>query len=81
VHYVYLIRSIPHPDQRYIGVTGNLRERLKKHNEGGSPYTSKHRPWELATYIAFHSRAQAAAFEKYLKSGSGRAFARKRLWA
>jgi putative endonuclease len=80
VRYVYLIRSIQQPNQRYVGMTVNLRNRLKKHNEGGSPHTSKSTPWELITYIAFHSRAQAAAFEKYLKSGSGRAFANKRLW-
>ena len=80
MRYVYLIRSIQQPNQRYVGMTVNLRNRLKKHNEGGSPHTSKYTPWELITYIAFHSRAQAAAFEKYLKSGSGRAFANKRLW-
>ena len=80
MHYVYLIRSIPYPNQHYVGLTGNLRNRLEKHNEGGSPHTSKYKPWELVSYIGFGSKAQAAAFENYLKSGSGRAFARKRLW-
>ncbi|HKJ90531.1 MAG TPA: GIY-YIG nuclease family protein [Oceanipulchritudo sp.] len=78
--YVYLIRSIPFPDQHYIGLTGNLEKRLQKHNEGGSPHTSTYKPWELVTYLSFSSATRAAAFEKYLKSGSGRAFARKRLW-
>jgi predicted GIY-YIG superfamily endonuclease len=80
MQYVYLIRSIPFPCQRYIGLTGNLGARLKKHNEGGSPHTSKYKPWELVTYLSFSSLTRAAAFEKYLKSGSGRAFAKKRLW-
>lgn len=79
MHYVYLIRSIPCPDRKYVGLTGSLRNRLKKHNDGGSPHTSKYKPWELATYIGFASKAQATAFEAYLKSGSGRAFASKRL--
>lgn len=78
--YVYLIRSLPHPDQHYIGLTGNLDNRLKKHNDGGSPHTSKYKPWELVTCLSFSSPTRAAAFEKYLKSGSGRAFAKKRLW-
>ncbi len=43
------------------------------------PHTSKFRPWRLKTYIAFNDVKQAFAFEKYLKSGSGRAFAKKRL--
>ena len=80
MHYVYLIRSIADPVQTYIGLTDDLKSRLNKHNEGGSPHTSKHKPWKLVTYLAFSSREQAAEFEAYLKSGSGRAFAKKRLW-
>ena len=52
----------------------------KKHNEGGSPHTSKYKPWHLVTYLAFSTRQKATTFETYLKSGSGRAFAAKRLW-
>jgi putative endonuclease len=80
VHYVYLIRSINYPDQKYIGLTDNLNARLKKHNEGGSPHTAKYKPWKLQTYLAFSTRQQASSFEEYLKSGSGRAFAKNRLW-
>jgi predicted GIY-YIG superfamily endonuclease len=80
MHCVYLLRSVNHLDQTYIGLTDDLKNRLKKHNEGGSPHTSKYRPWDLVTYHAFSSQNQAAAFEAYLKSGSGRAFAKKRLW-
>jgi putative endonuclease len=72
MHYVYLIQSLSHPTQRYTGLTSDLKTRLKKHNEGGVPYTSKFYPWKLETYLGFSSREQAATFERYLKSGSGR---------
>ena len=75
-----MLTSIAHSSERYIGVTSDLRTRLAEHNEGKSAHTSKYRPWRLATYVAFSDRAQAEAFEAYLKSGSGHAFARKRLW-
>ena len=78
--YVYLLLSIPHPDQRYVGLTSDLDTRLAAHNSGQSPHTAKYRPWEIVTFHAFVDEGKAAAFEKYLKSGSGRAFANKRLW-
>ncbi len=78
--YVYLIQSIPFPDQRYIGVTSDLKNRLAAHNEGRSPHTSKYKPWKLISYVAFSNDEKALEFERYLKSGSGRAFAEKRLW-
>ena len=78
--YVYLLQSIRNPNQRYIGITSDISDRLKAHNEGRSPHTSKFKPWELITYIGFSNESKAVEFEKYLKSGSGRAFARKRLW-
>lgn len=80
MHYVYLLQSQSHPDQRYIGLTSDLKARLAKHNEGGVPHTSKFRPWTLQSYLAFSTRDQAAAFERHLKSGSGRAFANRHLW-
>jgi putative endonuclease len=80
MHYVYLLQSESHPDQRYTGLTGDLRVRLTRHNEGGVPHTSKFRPWRLEGYIAFTTREQAASFEGYLKTGSGRAFAVRHLW-
>jgi putative endonuclease len=48
---------------------------LKAHNSGQVPHTAKYRPWKIEAAIAFQSRKKAAAFEKYLKSHSGRAFA------
>ncbi|GJL50099.1 MAG: excinuclease ABC subunit C [Nitrospirales bacterium] len=78
--YVYLIKSTSHPQQTYIGITSDLEKRLAVHNSGGSIHTSKFKPWELITSITFSDTAKAIAFEQYLKSGSGRAFANKRLW-
>ncbi len=79
MHYVYIIRSTEKPEKTYIGYTGNLKSRLIKHNEGGSPYTSKYRPWDIFWYCAFHEKYRALAFEAYLKSHSGKAFTNKRL--
>ncbi|MDB5418542.1 MAG: Excinuclease subunit domain protein [Phenylobacterium sp.] len=81
MHYVYLLRSLADHGRRYVGVTSNLPARLKAHNGGKSPHTSKFAPWRLVTYIAFSSLEQARDFEGYLKSGSGHAFANKRLWS
>jgi predicted GIY-YIG superfamily endonuclease len=53
--------------------------RLADHNAGKARHTSKHRPWRVETHVAFSSREKAAAFERYLKTASGIAFARKRL--
>ena len=80
MYYVYMLRSIPYPNQTYIGFTENLKSRLTAHKKGQSPHTSRYKPWELATYLAFKDRSRALAFEKYLKSHSGKAFANKRLW-
>jgi putative endonuclease len=77
--YVYILRSLAFFDRYYIGVTADLRARLKKHNAGEVPHTSKYAPWAIKTYVAFGDDAQVFAFEKYLKSPSGRAFAKKRL--
>lgn len=78
--YVYLIRSIKYPTKNYIGYTNNLEQRLEKHNNGASIYTSDYRPWKLITYIAFSEKQKAHDFEKYLKIGSGHTFAKRRLW-
>jgi len=80
VHYVYLLESDRVPGERYIGMTTDLKRRFDEHNAGRSPHTSKYSPWRLVTYVAFADQTKAAAFERYLKSGSGHAFARKRLW-
>jgi len=76
-YYVYILQSEKDLTTHYTGFTENLSERLNKHNEGGCHHTSKFRPWILENYFAFRSRNIALAFEKYLKSGSGREFARR----
>ena len=78
--YVYLLTSEGAPGQRYVGFTEDLDARFKSHNEGASVHTAKYRPWRLVAYCAFEDEAKARQFEFYLKSGSGRAFANKRLW-
>ena len=80
MYYVYLLKSILAPDQTYIGFTTDLKKRLAAHNNGESPHTRKHLPWSLLSYHAFAHKQLALDFETYLKSGSGRAFANKRLW-
>jgi predicted GIY-YIG superfamily endonuclease len=77
--YVYILQSIDAPDRTYVGLTDDLRKRLASHNAGQSPHTAKFKPWRLVTYIAFSEESKAVAFERYLKSGSGQAFAKKRL--
>jgi putative endonuclease len=78
--YVHLLQSQTSPQERYVGVTNDLNRRVADHNAGKSPHTSKFAPWRLVTYVAFSEQAKATTFEHYLKSGSGHAFARKRLW-
>ncbi len=79
-YYVYLIRSILNPDKKYIGYTKNIEKRITDHNSGYSTYTNKFKPWELISYHAFSNKEKAQLFEKYLKTGSGKAFANKRFW-
>jgi len=78
--YVYLIQSKNFPEQRYVGFSADLKERLQTHNAGGSIHTSKYKPWKLISYHAFANKRRAQEFEHYLKSGSGKAFANKRFW-
>ena len=78
--YVYLIRSKQSPAQTYVGLTYDVQMRLATHNAGQSTHTSKYAPWELVAFFGFVERGKAAAFEQYLKTGSGRPFASKRLW-
>ena len=76
-HYVYILVSTTNPARHYTGLTDNLASRLKAHNAGQLPYTSKYKPWSIDLAIAFRSRSKARKFETYLKSHSGQAFASK----
>ena len=74
---MYVLVSEAEPSLHYTGLTDDLQERLRAHNAGKVPHTAKHRPWQVQTAMAFRDRTKAAAFERYCKSGSGRAFARR----
>ena len=75
--YTYILRSLSHPDQSYIGSTADLKSRLIKHNSGEVPHTSKFKPWKIEAYFAFETNEKAVAFEAYLKTGSGHAFVKR----
>jgi predicted GIY-YIG superfamily endonuclease len=77
--YVYILQSEADPDRYYTGCTRDLRERLGRHNAGKIPHTAKWKPWRLKTYVALSDESRARELEHYLKSASGRAFAKKRL--
>jgi putative endonuclease len=77
--YVYILQSETYPDRFYIGVTDNLHDRLRRHNGGQVPHTAECRPWQIKTAVAFRDKDRAREFERYLKTASGRAFAKKRL--
>lgn len=76
--YVYILESLD-GEHFYVGITDDIAARLVKHNAAEVIHTAKYRPWRLRTYVAFTDEKLAFAFERYLKSGSGRAFAQKRL--
>ena len=77
--YVYLLQSESSPDHYYVGFTENLSQRLAEHNEGKLSNTARFRPWHIKSVHAFRDKGRALAFETYLKTASGRAFAEKRL--
>jgi len=77
--YVYILVSMAASQHFYIGVTNDLKDRLTRHNRGEVPHTSRSRPWRIKTAIAFTDSERALRFERYLKTSSGRAFAKKRL--
>ena len=77
MEYVYILKCAD--NTYYTGHTANLDERIRRHNKGENTYTKPRRPIVLVTYLVFSDKYKAYAFEKYLKSGSGKAFAHKRL--
>lgn len=80
MYYAYILGSLSQPGQHYVGFTAcTVDLRLERHNAGSTPATARYRPWQLLWAGAFATKELALAFEKYLKSGSGRAFANKHL--
>jgi len=77
--YVYILQSTAESENFYCGLTRDLHVRLRDHNRGHVPHTAKFAPWRIKAAIAFTDSTRARAFERYLKTASGRAFAKKRL--
>ena len=77
LHYVYILKSKVAPELHYIGMTSDLTQRLAIHNSGTVSHTSKFKPWTIETTVAFRDEKKAEVVERYLKSGSGRKFARR----
>jgi predicted GIY-YIG superfamily endonuclease len=76
---VYILKSDRDPRKTYVGITRDLENRLKEHNDGKSGYSKRYAPWHIETYITFVNDSLAESFEKYLKVGSGQAFLTKHL--
>ena len=75
--FVYILKSVATPNQYYVGVTSDPRARLTAHHDGCSPHTAQYRPWKMLVVIEFDEEEPALQFERYLKTGSGREFARR----
>jgi putative endonuclease len=74
---VYVLQSLRNPARHYVGRTADIAQCLAAHNSGASIRTAFNRPWQLNVVISFRTDELALRFEKYLKSGSGRAFAKE----
>ena len=77
MYFVCIIESVGSPGRHYTGLSKNYVARLISHNQGRSRHTRKYLPWKLNAAIAVVEKSKAVALENYLKSGSGRAFAKK----
>ena len=75
--FVYILKSLVARDEYHVGSTSDVEHRLRAHNEGLSHHTSRHRPWRTLVVIEFDEEEPALQFERYLKTGSGREFARR----
>ncbi|MEA1929505.1 MAG: GIY-YIG nuclease family protein [Patescibacteria group bacterium] len=76
---MYYVYSLKCKNGFYVGCTDNLKDRLARHQKGHVPATASRLPVKLDFYVAINDKYTAFNFEKYLKSGSGRAFVKKRL--
>jgi predicted GIY-YIG superfamily endonuclease len=79
--FVYVLKNSEIPPRYYTGVTADVATRHAAHNEGCTRHTAKYRPWSIDVVIEFADERRAVAFERYLKSGSGVAFAQRHLRA
>jgi putative endonuclease len=75
--FVYVLRSERDPERHYVALTSNVARRLDWHNDGLNVHTARNRPWFVVVSLEFADEQVARRFERYLKSGSGRAFAKR----
>jgi predicted GIY-YIG superfamily endonuclease len=75
--FVYVLRNADRNPSFYVGLSSDVDARLADHNMGRCPHTASRRPWQLHVVIEFSDEDRAIRFERYLKSGSGRAFAKR----
>ena len=75
--FVYVLESVRNCNRHHVGLTSSVTERLSAHNAALSPHTAKYRPWERGVSLEFGDESKAIRFEKYLISGSDRAFAKR----
>lgn len=73
MHFTVYVLYSDTAKKHYTGFTGNLIERLKSHNELGDEWTARYRPWRLIFWKEFEMKLDAIHYEKWLKSGQGRA--------
>ena len=76
---VYVLESIDLASRHYVGAAVDLKRRFGQRNRGESPHTRKFKPWRLVCYVAFLDHHKADRFEAYLKTASGRTFAKRHL--
>ena len=79
--FVYILRSDADPKRHYVGLTSDVERRRHWHNTGPSGVTVPNRPWSLVVSLEFADAKIAGRFERYLKTGSGRAFAKRHFGA
>jgi putative endonuclease len=75
--FVYVLRGEKDVSRHYVGWTGNVLRRLECHNAGQNVHTAENRPWMVLVSLEFQTEQAAMEFERYLKTGSGRAFAKR----
>lgn len=74
---VYVLKNADETPRFYVGLASDVNARLEAHNAGRCPHTTSYRPWQLHVVVEFSDQPTAIRFERYLKSGSGRAFAKR----
>ena len=75
--FVYVLKNAEAVPHFYVGLTSDVTARVADHNAGRCPHTVSRRPWQVHVTIEFSDQQTAVRFERYLKSGSGRAFAKR----